>query len=182
MPNKPSKVNPETKFPTKTVNRFKMEALTEMKLQLLALFFICSLFAIVHYLPITLVSTLDASKAYVLIGLIGFLVLYSVRERFGLSLLDGLYYNVFGIAPITLALLFIVNGSCSEYYTESYHITRFERDGNNLIIELKDGVYDEFWSIRKIELERKRIQVKNVHFTFCNGHLGYKVLQGKRID
>lgn len=148
----------------------------------MAVLFIASAFAIYHFLQVTLISLLDASQLVVLFGLTGFLLSYLVRKRFGLSILDGLYYNTFVIAPIATVLFFFINASCNDTYSETHNVIGFAVEGKGYTLRLEDDAYDEFWRLRNIDSSPVRKQTPKLKLTFCDGFLGYKVTKARQLE
>lgn len=159
------------------VERFKLELFYEFHAQILIIWFLIWLGVMVYFLQITLVSILRASQIFVLIGIMGFFLAYVVRKRIGLSLLDGLYYNLFGVAPFVMALLLWMNASCTDLYRETHRTIHFERGGNGFVFDLENDAYSEFWRIRNFERDQVPIISPTIEYTFCDGLLGYKVMK-----
>ena len=147
----------------------------------MAAIFIASSFCILTYINITVIHLLTASRIFVSVGLAGFFVLYFFRKKLNLSLLDGLFYNLFGTAPLLLSVFLIVNAQCSETFTETYEIVNMENEGSGFTYELSDSAYQDFWRIRNLSRDEANNRYHRLKFTMCNGTLGYKVIRTREM-
>jgi hypothetical protein len=174
---------PVINTPEQTViKEFKLHVVQDSHQGIMALMFFVAAFVIYFQIRVTLIEFLEASQLLVLFGLIGFGISFLVRKRCGLSLLDGLYYNVFTIAPVSMALFFIINGLCSNQYEEVHRVVNYSYDDNGLVYELENDAYSEFWRIRHHPVESKNLRNPSITFTFCDGLLGYKVLKNTELE
>ncbi|MCB9187140.1 MAG: hypothetical protein H6601_10435 [Flavobacteriales bacterium] len=173
---------PDVIIPSKErMDPFKLHLLNEVHAQIMVVVFLASAFTIFGYFSITLISILEASKWFAAIGLGGFLLAYLVRIKLRLSLLDGLFYSVFGIAPSGLAVLLMVNAQCTDVFTETYRITNAEQGGSGYTLNLENNALDAFWHIRNLDKDEANLRLGHVQYTFCNGVLGYKVMKGREM-
>jgi len=154
---------------------------SERSLGILAAIWIAVAALIYYLLQSTLITLLDASRWYILFGLIGFSLAFLFREQFQLSLLDGLYINVFVTGPLCILLLLGLNRIDSATYTEQYKIESYEANGGKYVIELEDNAYEEFWRIRNVSYDTRPAQMHDIEFTFSDGLFGYKVLKETRL-
>ncbi len=127
-------------------------------------------------------SLLEASQLLLAFGAIGFAAAYVLRKRLRLSIADGLYYNVFGGAPVAMTLFLGINAWCENTYTETYQVTSYELQSNRYSFHLEDEAYEEFWRIRTINIDRRPARTAHIEFTFCDGLLGYKVLKETELN
>ncbi len=164
------------------VKRFKLELFYEFHAQILIVWFLIWLSVMVHFLQITLIPLLEASQAFILIGIIGFFLAYALRKWAHFSLLDGLYYNLFGVAPFVMAVMLWTNASCTDLYLETHRTTHFEPGGSGFVYDLENDAYSEFWRIRNFERDLVPITSPTIKYTFCDGLLGYKVMKDVMIE
>jgi len=148
---------------------------------ILMLVFFASAAVIYHFIMQTLIPLLEASQLLIGFGIFGFSIAYLLRNKVKISVLDGLYYNVFGGAPIAMACFLFVNASCSNTYTETYAIANYELYLDRYTFKLEKNKYEEFWRIRTINMETRPAQTAHIQFTFCNGIFGYKVLKSTKL-
>lgn len=158
---------------------FKLQVLNEFHAQIMVGIFLVSAFTIVTYFNTTVITVLAASRWFAMLGVIGFVLLFLVRRRFRLSLLDGLLYNVFGTAPAGLALLLFLNAQCSESYTETYKILKRNKGGSGYTLTLENEALTDYWHIRNIDKNESNIRLGKIQYTFCNGVFGYQVMKGR---
>lgn len=144
---------------------------------ILALLFMGSGVAMYLMMEVTLIPILSASRFFILFGLIGFLVAFLLRKQLHISILDGLYYNIFVIAPWCMVAFLGINMLASETYTETHRITDYELHGDRYVFELENAAYEDFWRIRNLQIDTRPARSASVRFTFSNGLLGYKVLR-----
>lgn len=159
------------------VARFKLELFYEFHAQILIIWFLIWTTVMVYFLQVTLINLLQSSQLFLLIGIIGFFLAYGLRKRMGFSLLDGLYYNIFGVAPFIMSLLLWLNASCSDLYHETHLTTHFEPGGSGFVYDLEHDAYAEFWRIRNFERDLVPVIPPTIEYTFCDGLLGYKVMK-----
>lgn len=163
------------------VEEFKLHVVKDSHHGVMVLMFFVAAFVIYAQIRVTLIEFLEASQLLVVFGLIGFCVTFLLRKRFGLSVLDGLYYNTFGTAPVSMALFFIVNGFCSNQYEEVHRVVNYSHGGNGFVYELENDAYSEFWRIRHHGEASQNRRNPSITFTFCDGLLGYKVLKNTEL-
>ncbi|MBI1288537.1 MAG: hypothetical protein GC178_13280 [Flavobacteriales bacterium] len=183
MANLPSTEKQNKPVSIKKMDAFQFHVVSEAQHMLMVVLFFISAFAIVFYIQITLISLLKASQLFIEFGLIGFLITYLIRQRFGLSVLDGLYYNVFMVAPIITALFFVINSStCTDSYTETHEVIGFTAEGKGYTVRLKDDAYKDFWRIRNLEGSPVRRRTAVLKLTLCDGVFGYKTIKAKELE
>ncbi len=163
--------------PNVSIENFKLSILTELHAQVMVILFFASAFTVVLYFNITLISILEASRIFALLVSIGFLLAFFVRKRLRLSLLDGFFYNFFGIAPVGLALMLFINAQCSKTHIETYKIVDRERGGSGYTYHLENDALGDFWHIRNIDSDLIRVRSGRLQYTFCDGLFGYKVVK-----
>ena len=156
-------------------------SLNENGAYVLILVFLASATTIYHFIRQTLIPLLEASQLLFVFGIIGFLAAYVFREKLRMSIADGLFYNVFGVAPVAMACFLWINATCSETYTETYRIASYELRGDRCTVNLEDNVYDKYWRIRAINIETLPTRNAHIKFTFCDGVLGYRVLKNTEL-
>lgn len=137
--------------------------------------------AIFLMLEMTLIPILTVSRIFISFGLIGFLVAFLLRKQLRIGILDGLYYNLFAIAPICMVGFLAINMIDSETYTESYQVVSYQIHEDYYSFELEDDIYSEFWRIRTMRIEKIPSHATSIQFTFSNGLLGYKVMRGSEL-
>lgn len=169
-----TKLRPPSK---EAIGGSKFEFFHEFQAQILVVWFLAWATVIVHFLQFTLIPLLEASQLFVLIGMVGFFLVYAFRKRFHFGLLDGLYYNLFGVAPFVLGSMLWMNATCSDIYLEKHRTTHFERGGRGFVFELENEAYVEFWRIRNFETDLVPVRNPTITYTFCDGMLGYKVMK-----
>lgn len=165
----------------KKIEEFKLHLLNEVHAQVMIIIFLASAFTTVVYFNQTLISVIGASKLFAIIGLAGFFSSYLLRNKLGLSLLDGLFYNAFGLAPIGLALTLFLNAQCNDTYTETYRIKKHERGGSGFTYILENDVYSEFWHIRNLSYDEVSGRGGNLELTLCDGLFGMKVVKKRAL-
>ncbi len=163
------------------IPRFEIHSLNETGMYVLAFLFFGSAFAIVLLIAKTLIPLLDASQLLIAFGAVGFLIAFLLRSRLGLSIADGLYYNVFGGAPVAMVSFLFINTLCSETYTETYRVASYDRHSNRYTFNLENDAYAEYWRIRTINIESRPARTAYIEFTFCDGVLGYRVLKNTEL-
>ena len=161
-------------------DEFKLHLLDEVHAQIMIIVFLGSAFTIIPYFNRTLITVLEATQLFAIIGLTGFVLAYVVRRKLRLSVLDGLFYNLFGIAPLGLALLLVINAQCSSTYSETFKIVDREPEGSGFTIKLQYDALDEFWHIRNLNRDESNIRLGNLKYTFCEGIFGYRVMIERR--
>lgn len=159
------------------INEFKIHILNEVHAQIMAVIFLGSAFTVVSYFNITLITVLEASRWFALIGCCGFLLSFLVRRKWRLSLMDGLLYNAFGTAPLGLALFLVFNAQCSETYTEVYRIVERQPGGSGYTLQLENDALSEYWHIRNLDRDKASTRYGKIEYTFCHGLLGYRVVE-----
>ena len=159
------------------LREFRIHVANESQHWIMVLLFFAAAFIIYYLLQITLITLLEASKILIGFGLISFMAIFLIRNRFELGLLDGLYYSAFSSAPICLALFLSINAACQDTYKETHLIVGFEAGGSGYTYQLKDEAYQEFWRIRNMSTSPHNLPIPRVQFTFCDGIFGYKVVK-----
>jgi len=165
----------------KRFDEFKLQVLNEFHAQIMVGIFLVSAFTIVVYFNITVITVLAASRWFAMLGLIGFVLLFMVRRKFRLSLLDGLLYNVFGTAPVGLAVLLFLNSQCTESHIETYRVIKRNKGGSGYTLTLEDEALSDYWHIRNMDKNESNIRFGKIQYTFCNGIFGYKVMKGREM-
>mgnify|MGYP003654355051 FL=1 len=94
--------------------------LSELNLAVLAAIWIGNAMLIYHLFQSTLIPLLTISRWYFLFGLVGFGAAFLLRKRLRLSILDGLYFNVFVTGPLCMLLFLGINQIGLKTYTEQY--------------------------------------------------------------
>ena len=153
----------------------------EVMMGILAAIWIAMAITIYYLLQSTLISLLEASRWYLLFGLIGFSIAFLLRERLRLGILDGLYYNVFAVAPLSIVALLGINMMDSKTYTETHKVVEHQLYGDQYQFELENEAYAEFWRIRTIRIDTRPSRLAYIEFTFSDGLLGYKVMRDSRL-
>ena len=169
IPLKQSKLNSKEEY-------FKFEVLDELHAQIMAILFIASSFLIVFYFNKTVITILEASRIVAGLALFGFFLSYAARLKFRLSLLDGLFYGLFGTAPMGLALMLVMNAQCTETRIETYKVIEVKSEGSGFTYELEGEAYADFWHIRNLRRDEANNRFGNLQFTLCDGLFGYKVI------
>lgn len=164
-----------------TVSIIEKNAVNEREAIFLAVLFIVCAALLVYMLQLTLIPILTASRIFISFGLGGFLIAFLLRKRLHIDVLDGLYYNVFGVAPICMVGILAINMADTETYTETYKVTAHELHGDHYEFELANGAYADFWRIRTILIETRPARSAYIEYTFSDGLLGYKVLRETRL-
>lgn len=159
----------------------EFKAVSEMHGVVMTIIFLVSAFFIVYSFNQTVITVLQASKWFCLFGLGAFLLAFTVRKKFKLSLVDGLFYSAFGVAPLVLSLCFVINSSCEDSFTEKYKIVSKVRGGSGYTIELENGAYDDYWHIRNLNQDEVSSRFGNIEYTFCEGVLGYRVMKNREL-
>lgn len=162
-------------------DEFRPQVLNELHAQIMVGIFLASAFTIVTYFNITVITVLAASRWFAMLGAIGFGLLFLVRRKFRLSLLDGLLYNVFGTAPAGLALLLFLNAQCSESHTETYKVIERNRGGSGYTLTLENEALSDYWHIRNLDRYESDTRLGRIQYTFCNGVFGYKVMMDREM-
>ena len=157
------------------------KAVTEWAMLVLAVLFIACGAVVFYLIQITLIPILTASRIFISFGLVGFLLAFLFRNRLRIGVLDGLFYNVFAIAPVCMVAFLGYNMMGSETYTETYKVTSHELHGDHYEFELENGAYADFWRIRTILIDTRPARSASIEFTFSDGLLGYKVLKESRL-
>ena len=160
---------------------FRFQTLNEVHAFVMVVAFLASAFYIVCAFNRTVITVLEATRLFATLGLLGFGLAYMLRKRFELSLLDGLFYSLFGFAPILLAFMLFTNSFCSEEYTETHKIISAERGGSGFTYELENGAYEDYWHIRNLDRYEANNRHNRLQFTVCNGTFGYKVIINREI-
>jgi len=164
-----------------TLPKVEKNAVNEREALLLVALFIACAASLVYMLQVTLIPILTASRIFISFGLVGFLIAYLLRKQLRIGILDGLYYNVFAIAPVCMVVFLGLNLIDSETYTETHKVISHELHGDCYEFELENDAYAEFWRIRTIQIETRPAQSAYIEFTFSDGLLGYKVMKDSRL-
>lgn len=168
--------------PTETqVDEFKLRVLNEVHAGIMTVTFLVSAFTVFNYFNITVITVMEATRWLALLGGCGFMALFLVRIKLRLTLMDGLFYNVFGIAPALFALMLFVNAQCGSEYQETYKVTGRQREGSGYTLQLSDDAYGNYWHIRNLSADEANKRSGKLRFTFCNGVFGYKVMKGREM-
>ncbi len=163
------------------VSIVEKNGVNEREAILLAALFIACAAILVYMLQITLIPILTASRIFISFGLIGFLIAFLLRKQLRIDILDGLYYNVFGFAPICMVGFLGINMADTETYTETYKVATHELHGDSYEFELENDAYEDFWRIRTIHIDTRPARSAYIEFTFSDGLLGYKVAKDSRL-
>lgn len=170
----PKRVKTTRPFLHQSKRRFQ---LSESMLGLLAALWMGMVALIYYLLQCTLIPLLQASQLYFMFGLAGFILAFLVRHKLTLSLLDGLYINVFITGPLCILMFLAINRvACAPPFTESYEIVSFEPMSGGYLLELENNAYADFWRVRNVTYAREPSKMKRVKFKFSDGYFGYKVL------
>ena len=159
-----------------TLTRF-----TEYHAWLMAIAFFTAAFTIYSYFNITLITVLQTSKIFAFLGATGFLAAYLIRKPLRLSIADGLFYNLFGTAPIGLALMLAINAQCNQNYTETYRVVGNEPGGNGYTCILENNALEPYWHIRNLDRSETNSRGTVLEFSFCDGRLGFQVMQSREL-
>jgi hypothetical protein len=143
--------------------------------------FLVSAFAIVIYFNKTVITIIDASRWFAMIGGVGFILLFILRQKLRLSLMDGLLYNVFGIAPAGLALFLFINAQCLDTYTITYHVVKRKRGGSGYTLTLENNALADHWHIRNLDRDESSTRFGRIQYTFCDGAFGYQVMKDREM-
>lgn len=165
----------------KKIDAFKLHLLNEFHAGIMILIFMSSAFTIVSYFNITVISIIDASRWFALFAGSGFIALFLVRNKLQLSILDGLFYNVFGIAPVLLALGLLINSQCDETFDETYRVLGTKKEGSGFTLKLEGDTLGDYWHIRNLDRDEGGFSSRHVKYSFCNGLLGYKVMKDREM-
>ena len=185
MNNKP--LDPRFSTPNKRIGSNKSDSfvdaawhgfdrLNEVHAWIMVAAFFVSAFTIYTYFNRTLITVLETSQLFIIIGLIGFFITYLIRKPLQLTILDGLFYNLFGTAPLGLAFAFVLNAQCSNSYVESFRVVDRESGGNGYTCVLENNALDEYWHIRNLDKQEINSRGQELEFTFCQGIFGYRVM------
>lgn len=159
---------------------FRLRMVSEAHHYVLSVIFLSAAFTILYELKITVIPLLIATRWLATFGLVGFGLAYLVRKKLGLSLLDGLYYNVFGIAPVAMAAFLVINSSCTETYVETHPVSSFTIGHSGYTYQLQDSAYQDYWRFRNVE-DGPNVGRPVVSMTVCNGIFGYKVVRDTEV-
>lgn len=187
MTNKPAKKEQQTdpilfwESANSEHDSFEFRSVSEMHGVVMTVIFLASAFYIVYAFNQTVITVLQASKLLCAFGLGAFLLAYTLRNRFSLSLIDGLFYSAFGVAPLLLSLFFMVNSTCDHYFTEKYRIVAKERGGSGFTVELENEAYDDYWHIRNLNQDEVTNRYGKIEYTFCEGVFGYRVMKNREL-
>lgn len=141
-----------------------------------------SAFTVVSYFTVTLISVFDATRLFALFGGGGFLAAFFLKDRLNLTLMDGLCYNFFGVAPLALALLLAINAQCNDYYTKTYKVVGTESGGSGFTCILKDDALEDCWHIRNLSGHSTGRFNGHLQLTLCKGVFGIEVMQGRTLN
>jgi hypothetical protein len=92
-----------------------------------------------------------------------------------------MFYTVFGAAPLTLAVFFIINSSCADMSVEKHRIVSKERGGSGFTFGLENQAYEDYWHLRNISYDEASSRYGNIEFTFCEGVFGYRVIKKREM-
>lgn len=155
--------------------------LNEIHAALMALTFFSSAFIIIYYFNITVITLMVASRWFSLFAFCSFIVLYLIRLKLHLTLMDGVFYTLFGVAPLLLALMLYLNALYDSIHFEEYRVLKRTREGSGYTMELADDAYSDFWHIRNLDREESSIRYGKIRFGFCDGLFGYKVMKQREM-
>lgn len=160
---------------------FRVQDVSEIQVFILAILFFIAAFVIYFQLQVTLITLIKASQLLLIFGLAGFGVLFLIRKKFGLTVIDGLYCSTFAVAPFTMAFFLVANSFGGDEYTETYAITAFEPGSNGYIYNLENDAYADYWRIRNLSEFPSDLRNPSITYTFCDGVFGYKVMKQAEI-
>jgi hypothetical protein len=101
---------------------------------------------------------------------VGFAFAFLFRKQLNLSLLDGLYINVFATGPLCILLFLGLN-----------RIESYEPNGGKYVLELENNAYEAFWRIRNVRYDSRLSRMHDIEFTFSDGLFGYKELRSSEL-
>ena len=163
------------------MQEFKLNAVKEAHHGIMIIVFFVSAFTIYFKLTTTLIDLIEASRILLSAGLCGFALSFLLRKKLHLTILDGLYYSTFAVAPILLASFLFINACSSQEYKEVYDVVSVEFGGKGYIYQLENNTYDEFWRIRNLTEAPDNSPSLQIEFTFSDGVFGYKVLRKTEV-
>ncbi|MGB0368701.1 MAG: hypothetical protein ACPGD8_04805 [Flavobacteriales bacterium] len=159
------------------VQEFKLNAVKEAHHGIMIIVFFLAAFTIYFKLTTTLIDLVEASRILLSAGLCGFVLSFLLRKKLHLTILDGLYYSTFAVAPILLASFLFINACSSQEYKEVHNVLNVEFGGKGYIYQLENDAYDEFWRIRNLAEAPSSSTSPQIEFTFSDGVFGYRVLR-----
>lgn len=162
-------------------SEFQLSIINEVHGIVMTVLFLVSAFMIVHYFNQTAITVLEASRLLSVFGLVAFALAFALRKSLRLSLADGLFYSVFGVAPLTLAVFFIINSSCTETSLEKHRIVSKESGGSGFTFGLENQAYEDYWHLRNISYDEASSRYGNIEFTYCEGVFGYRVIKKREM-
>ena len=162
-------------------SEFRLRLLNEYHAQIMVVIFLASAFTIVTFFNMTLITIIEATRWFALFGGIGFVLSFLVRKKLRLTIMDGLLYNFFGIAPLCLALFLVVNAQCSKTLTETFKVVNHKRGGSGYTLTLENNALDGYWHIRNLDRNEASIRFSKIQYTFCEGNFGYRVMQERKM-
>lgn len=169
-------------FENSSIDEFKLHMVTEAHHSVMIVLFFIAAFAIYFLIKITLITLIDASQFLMVFGLVGFGLLFLVRKRFGLSILDGLYYCAFAVAPISMALFLWINTLSQQDHTETHKVVGVTPGGRGYVYELENDAYTEYWRIRNMSEPPSDLTNTTITYTFSEGVFGYRVIRESVLE
>lgn len=160
---------------------FEFVLLDEVQAQVMAILFIISVFVIVFVFNSTVITILEASKLFALFASLGFLLAFIGRMKLNLSVVDGLFYGGFGLAPITLAGLLLINSFGEQTIIEKYKIADRIEEGSGYTFTLEDDALEDYWHIRNLHRNEVNGATGFIKYTFKEGIFGYKYLKAREV-
>jgi hypothetical protein len=164
-----------------SISEFRLHILNELHAQIMIVIFLASAFTIVTFFNMTLITIIAATRWFALFGGVGFMLSFLARRKFRLTIMDGLLYNFFGIAPLLLALFLVGNAQCSNTFSETYRVEDWQSGGSGYTLRLENDVLDDFWHIRNLDRDEASIRFGKIRYTFCEGNFGYRVMQERKM-
>lgn len=174
--------NQNRKDSVRSIDPLELNKLDEAHAMVMAVLFFTSAFTIFSFFNRTLMTVLDASKLFAVFGIIGFLFAYLVRKNLRLSLLDGLFYNLFGTAPIVLAIFLVINSTFSTNAQEVvYKVVDRESSGSGYTCVLEENALDEFWHIRALDKHETNTRCSSIRYVIAEGFFGIPVMKSREL-
>jgi hypothetical protein len=164
-----------------SISEFRLRMLNEFHAQIMIVVFLASAFTIVIFFNKTLITIIDATRWFALFGSLGFVLSFLLRKKFRLTIMDGLLYNFFGIAPLFQALFLVLNNQCTQSVTETFKVVNHKRGGSGYTLTLENNVLDDYWHIRNLDRDEASIRFGKIRYTFCEGNFGYRVMQERKM-
>lgn len=164
------------------IKPLELNKLDEAHAMVMVVLFFTSAFTIVSFFNRTLITVIDASKLFAVFGIIGFLMAYLARKKLRLSLLDGLFYNLFGTAPVVLAMFLAVNSAFSTNEQEViYQVIDRESGGSGYTCVLENNALDEFWHIRALDSHETNARCSRIKYVMAEGFFGIPVMKSREL-